>query len=476
MKIGKLFCALTLNLKVYITTTYYLSFCLIIMDWDSVDLRKDLGFDADKTLSLYQESPDLDFDNPDDEAGCSMRACGVLNDTVPLYKIGYNETPLISKGILVGDSDAHQEAAKVLLQAFSGCVDALHEDAQPKVCDLMEDVRLKCNYEIRTLKSVRNGPVKYMFNAFEKCYDIQNKCTTYHGTSSASAQSICETGFRGAAGERAMFGRGIYCSKHFWGGCAYGPPEGKDKTQTVLVCDLLQGPIDFGQKNQVKFGHDKDGKEILTLTDSTQTILCASRDSQLCPKYLIELRYCSECQHTSDHLRYVPIYHQDIWKLIREQKVDRDLKRLAEVPGGSFLRQNNSTSSNQPSQVPSVNPNLAVPGNSTVVQRPTKHVVTSGKEIPEHGGFKKGDKVKLTGMPQKFTVFNDQEVELKKIVHLGRFARYLVEVDKAYNDLAVKFNDTRNITLSPSLNAEKHWLICLREHLKSSVLGKRPAV
>jgi hypothetical protein len=58
--------------------------------------------------------------------------------------------------------------------------------------------------------------------------------------------------------------------------------------------DFLEGPSAPGSEDQIDFGLDGFGKEILTLTNPEQTILCALRENQLLATYRMTLRYMSE--------------------------------------------------------------------------------------------------------------------------------------------------------------------------------------
>ena len=473
MKVSKLFYALTLNLQAYITTTNHLSFCLVIMNSHNVDLRNgdSLGLDAGNTfddLGLDSEFDDgLIWDNNEVEDAAGGRAPEPMRERFRPY----HERLIFADGNVRGDRHVYPEVLAILMQMFPFCCTEFG-DEEPNLPALLSIVQDKANYEIISVEHIQNDVRKSMRGHFELCYGVTTNRVVYHGTSRASAESISKTGFRGAVCQRAKFGKGIYTSSSVWEALAYAEPSEKDWTQTVLIVNLAEGPKSTGTDGQVDFGTDEYGNEILTLTNPEGTIFCASREDQLHVMYRISVRHLTGRKHTPAHHNLVRIYHPTIWNRIKGQTAPAVPPPVFSVPPAAGA-----------GGAPSATAGAGV-------ERPTKHAVTTGTEIPTDSGFRKGDKVKLTGMPQKFTVLNGQEGEITMIVHLGRFSRILVELDNANDDLAKKFNDTRGIILSPSLNVKEHWLICLKQYLihiyppapvnqtgesSSSVLGKRPA-
>ena len=430
--------------------------------------RLDLG-DGDDT-GIFGESAFPD-------TGLEDLEWGIFGDAVPAGgrapepKTEYSEQVVFADGNVSGDRFMVNELLLLVRQMFASCCFEFG-DTMPTLTELIEEVVKKSNYEITRVTRTRNRRRTKMHEIFKDLYEIQNDRMTFHGTSRENADSITKKGFRGAVCQRAKFGKGIYTSSDVWEALAYAEPAEGDLLQTVLAVKLLQGPTTIGRQDMADFGTDEHGNEILTVTNPEGTIFCAAYDVQLLATYRISVRHLPGRKHTPAIHNLVRIYHPTIWNRIKGQTAPV-------VPPPVFLVPPAAGAGGAASATASAG-----------VEQPTKHAVTTGKEIPSDSGFSKGDKVKLTGMPQKFTVLNGQEGKITMIVHLGRFPRFLVELDNANNDLAKKFNDTRDIILSPSLNVKEHWLICLKQYLihihtptpvnqtgegSSSVLGKRPA-
>ena len=166
------------------------------------------------------------------------------------------------------------------------------------------------------MSRLHNRPRYHMWKCFADCYHIHKSRTVYHGTTDTSARCIIENGFRGAASRRSKFGKGIYTATTSWEALAYAEPD-HDFLQTLLVCELLQGPTKPGSADQVDFGHDEKGAMILTLTNQEKTILCASQENQLLPTYKITVRFRTDNLHTPSHHNLVRKYHPMIWEAIK---------------------------------------------------------------------------------------------------------------------------------------------------------------
>ena len=156
-----------------------------------------------------------------------------------------------------------------------------------------------------------------MHKAIAESYNVQTTRTTYHGTTPAASALITATGFKGAACERALYGRGVYSAPDIWVALGHAPPFEYSR-QIVFVVEFLEGPSAPGTKDQVDFGFNGYGKEILTLTNPEQTILCASKENQLLATYRIKVRYMSERPFTQKNKDCIKVVHSDICKIIKE--------------------------------------------------------------------------------------------------------------------------------------------------------------
>ena len=140
------------------------------------------------------------------------------------------------------DAKSNAESFGVLQQAFCpGFVGDLAELTQT-ICE-------QSNFQICEVTRICNKAQHTMHEQFKQCYAIQQSVISYHGTD--SADTIAQTGFRGAASKRAKFGRGIYSSKDVYHALAYSKLKDSDKL-TFLVVDLHLGPVGLGKEDQVR--------------------------------------------------------------------------------------------------------------------------------------------------------------------------------------------------------------------------------
>ena len=166
------------------------------------------------------------------------------------------------------DVIVEQEVACVLKDAFAPLLPAISDPKYDfdSISSIVDEVKRKSNYEVRSVTRIQNLTRLSMHNAFARCYDVHERKIVYHGTSSAHAASIAKTGFRGGASNRALYGKGIYTSGSVWEALAYAAPKDDSDEQTFLVVELLAWPCAVGEQDQVDFGCDENGAQILTTT------------------------------------------------------------------------------------------------------------------------------------------------------------------------------------------------------------------
>jgi hypothetical protein len=87
-----------------------------------------------------------------------------------------------------------------------------------------------------------------------------------------------------------------------------------------FAVELLQGPTALGSQDQLDFGVDSDGREVLTLTNPTATILCHAKENQLLATHRITLRFMVEHNFVQRNLECVKFVHADIADMIRQAK------------------------------------------------------------------------------------------------------------------------------------------------------------
>ena len=147
----------------------------------------------------------------------------------------------ITTSASISNSKHDDETHRVLDTAFSpGFTGDLPQ--------LLTSIEERSNFEVREVVRLRNKKTKGMHAQFKRSYNIKQTPTVYHGT--AHADHISEVGFRGAASQRAKFGKGIYSSPLVFQAISYGllTPEGH---LTFLVVELHLGPIALGSPDQV---------------------------------------------------------------------------------------------------------------------------------------------------------------------------------------------------------------------------------
>ena len=322
MKVSKLFYALTLNLKAYITTTYHLSFCLVIMSSDDMLYFSD---SAEDTSPLDQGLSGLNYLEQQDNLACFDWRDDVEPVALPEKKEPelrpYSERLIFENGECKGDKHDCNALCLLLTQMFSFCCFEFGKfgDTMPTLDHILSVVLKLCNCEVVSVTVIDNGKRLSMYNHFKKVYQVTNERVVYHGTSHANARQICKGGFRSAACQRGKFGKGPYSAVGVFDALAYAEPSPEDLTQTVVVAKLGHGLIGVGHENQVEFGTVPTGEEILTLTNSECSMFCARFEDQLLPTHRVTVRFLTNSKHTPSIHNLVSIYHPTIWDRIKKQ-------------------------------------------------------------------------------------------------------------------------------------------------------------
>jgi len=223
----------------------------------------------------------------------------------------HSQTEIFDLHNTVNNDHYATEIRHVLTEAFS-----LQDEDFKDTTQMIEHIAYNCNYSVENVTRVMNKQQYKMHRSFAEAYNIQTSRTVYHGTTQAGAKCIQAVGFKASAGRRAKFGRGIYTSPFVWEAIGYAKPY-HDARQVFFVAEMLQGPTALGQEDQVDFGVDPMGAEILTLKNIDETILCSSKESQLLPTYCITVRYMLENPFILRHRECVKIVHADIANTIK---------------------------------------------------------------------------------------------------------------------------------------------------------------
>jgi hypothetical protein len=216
-------------------------------------------------------------------------------------------------GILYGEHES--EVCRVLGATFE-CLGRSVDTDTRSTKQLITELEDKSNYTIEEVVRVMNKAQYHMHQAVAASYKLRGTRTTYHGTSRDAAPLITNTGFKGAACARSMYGKGVYSSPNVWVALGYAPPF-EETHQVFFIVDYLQGPIAPGHQGQVDFGVDGWGQEVLTLTSPDETILCASRENQLLATYRITVRYLTDRPFTQRIKDCVEVVNSGIAALIK---------------------------------------------------------------------------------------------------------------------------------------------------------------
>ncbi len=147
--------------------------------------------------------------------------------------------------------DRHEsELCRVVGTAFSECLAYQGENDRRGSRQLIDDIEKQSNFRLEEVVRVMNKTQYRMHRAFAENYNVETTRTTYHGTSIATSTLITATGFKGAACQRGLFGRGVYSAPDVWQALSYATPS-SDARQIVFAVDFLQGPSATGSPNQV---------------------------------------------------------------------------------------------------------------------------------------------------------------------------------------------------------------------------------
>jgi len=140
------------------------------------------------------------------------------------------------------------------------------------------------NYSVLAIFTVNNKLCTAMHEkyreetGFTKPDDVT---TVFHGTPASRLYPITQTGLRGAAVSRKMYGTGVNTTKDFRNAVAYSTPD-LYKNQYVLLCDMVCGrTFAEGRQDLVYFGKDDRGHDKITSSSPDGDVLVASHDSQL---------------------------------------------------------------------------------------------------------------------------------------------------------------------------------------------------
>jgi hypothetical protein len=321
-----------------------------------------------------------------------------------------SETVIFDRNVSATAALEHEaELCRELNKAFPKCLENQDPDKLLGSQDLMHHIGVFSNFEVCEVARVMNRPHYRMQQAFADNYNVHERRTVYHGTSEAGSSLIGTVGFRGAACRRAMFGKGIYTSPNVWEALAYAKPFASTK-QVFFVVELLQGPTALGSQDQLDFGVDSEGREVLTLTNPAATILCHAKENQLLATHRFTLRFMIEHNFVQRNLECVKYVHPEIGDMIRQAK---DAWHAAQasapaLPPSFFSAAPQQSSGISPNVVAAVKPLIKTSGRSPYFDCP-------------HLDFSIGDKVVVTDTLKAYSEFRDLRGVVCRIVRAHNY-------------------------------------------------------
>ena len=275
-------------------------------------------------------------------------------------------------------------------------------------------------YQLISLETVHKRERWKMFRAFGEIYDIKSTEHVFHGTSKESAECIKKSGFRGAAAERSVFGKGVYSTTKLSIAAQYAKPN-LEGMQAIIMAQILLGPITQGRKDMMDFGtYAQTDKEILTTTNDMGNIFCSKFEDALYADAVVTIRHRGE-PRTPMHETTFPRLHPDIWKMINS------------------------------------------PPNPTVVPPVRSQPLQEFKD--EHNSLKKGDTVRLN---KKKTVAKYKNIEgeiIGKIVCISRNTGgpWFLHLEPLCNDIKQKVGVANMLSKDPLFSGQ------LNDHVRALV-------
>jgi hypothetical protein len=300
------------------------------------------------------------------------------------------------------------------------------------------------NYAVEQVVRVMNKAQYSMHKALAQTYNVHTTRRTYHGTTFTSSTAITNTGFKSAACERALYGKGVYSSTDPWVALGFATPF-QHTRQVFFVVEYLQGPSAPGYQDQVDFGLDSQGQEVLTLTNPDESILCASRENQLLATHRITVRYMSERPFTQKIKDCLQVVHSHIGTII--------------------------TTWGQSPAAPAAGAKPAAGSNTGGSQGPKKEVDAT------HDTYQVGDRVIVTGTLKSYADLALQQGVIKRIVQ-GRNYFFCVLLDCPEHRLVVKDLNSMHVNRVrfPFLKADESELLCLKVgHIEKDIAHKNTA-
>ncbi len=340
-----------------------------------------------------------------------------------------SETVIFDRDVNATPALEHEaELCRQLNGAFPKCLENQDPDNLPGAENLMYKIAYSSNFEVCQVARVMNRPHYRMQQAFAENYNVHERRTVYHGTSEAGSSLIAAVGFRGAACRRAMFGKGIYTSPNIWEALAYAKPFSNAK-QVFFTVELIQGPTALGSQDQLDFGLDDDGHEVLTLTNPGATILCHAKENQLLATYRITVRFMVEHNFIQKNLDCVRLVHPDIADIIKQAKL-------------AWHIANPSAPAAQPSSFGAPPLYFGIPP-TVVTSVLTRHPARSTYVDCPHLDFSIGDKVVVTDTLKAYSEFMEMTGVVCRIVKAHTYL-LCVRLDAVHKRNSVRrLNDNR---------------------------------
>ena len=386
------------------------------------------------TSSDYDQSlAESAFDAQVDEIrACLRRPCSEHRDTPkPLTSQNQQQVVVLDSAFdVLAFPDKHRtEANKVLAKSFFPDEPLGHDDVAARLLT-------RYGYEVLRVVRVQDTRRREMYESFRAVYGIANEADTFYGASPAAAETIAQSGIRAEAGQRARLGNGVYSMSNVWEALASAEPDSaRDLMQELFVCKVALGSCELesegGEIALASFGSTMHNEEILTRTNTEQTIFCCKYENQVVVEYRVQLRIALRASvDWGLLLRTQPIHHADVHAAIRAQSASSTV-----VVAQKFT------------PVPTEEVRVQVKG----IKR-----IDTFRFLAKYKGFRVGARVEMVKMSSDLQIFTGERGVIKQIARrVHGHGYFMVELDRREAWQNVKAMQPLKLP-----KRQEHWLVC----------------
>ena len=233
---------------------------------------------------------------------------------------------------IFSDSEKYQEAGKVLRHVFNAYSDKFRSDSlQIGFDDILREIEKKCNYQVISIEKIHNAEREEKFRNFARENEIKEIFSAYYGTSKENAKLVADEGFPQFEALRNKRGIGIFLSRNIFRGIGTSTPSGENQEQVILATTLLKGPSKVIKLGSASNFEECMDRTTMTIEGTNKYDLRVKFSDQICPKYIITVRYYFETPATLSHTENVLYYHPLIYKHVMSETCE---ERTRLTPSG----------------------------------------------------------------------------------------------------------------------------------------------